>query len=90
MKTTHHWNGNQLHRFGKRFSLTMRDGSIAAEALMRSRHMLKLIVGTVKKSMAQDTSRWFRRNGSQVVDRFPEFIGLTMYLRIVSSQGGSY
>ena len=31
----------------------------------------------------------FRRNGSHVVDLLCGFRGLTMYLRIVSSQGGA-
>ncbi len=48
------------------------------------------MVVTVKKSIAQDISRWLRKNGSHVVDLLRGFRGLYMYLRIVSSQGGSY
>ena len=44
----------------------------------------------MKKSMAQDTSIWFRKNGSHVVDRSRGFFDLTMYLRMVSSSGGLY
>lgn len=46
-------------------------------------------VTTVKKSMAQETSRWLRRKESQVVDLPGEVFGWTMYLRMVSLQGES-
>ena len=49
--------------------------------------MAKLSVVTVKKSMVHETSRWLRKKGSQVVDGSRGFVGLTMYLRMVSSQG---
>ena len=46
-------------------------------------------VVTVKKSIAQEQSRWFRRNGSQVVEGGRGFLGFTMHLRMVSAQGAS-
>jgi len=57
--------------------------------ITKTYRMSKVSVGTVKKSIAHETSRWLRRNGSQVVDLSPEFPGSTMYLRIVSACGGS-
>ena len=59
-----------------------------AEVLEEERKA-KLAVTTVKKSMAHETSRWLRRNGSQVVDFSRGFLGVVMYLRIVSACGGS-
>ena len=46
-------------------------------------------VFTVKKSIAQATSRWFRRKGSHVLDGFLGFSGFTMYFLTESSLGGS-
>src|SRR5271157_1709426 len=53
-------------------------------------NVAKLMVVTVKKSIAHDAPRWLRRNGSHVDDLLRGFRGLNMYLRIVSSHGGSY
>ena len=53
-------------------------------------NVAKLMVVTVKKSIAHEASRWLRRNGSHVVDFLRGFRGLNMYLHIVSSHGGSY
>ena len=39
--------------------------------------------------IAQETSRWFRRNGSQVGEGDRGFLGFTIYLRIVPAQGAS-
>ena len=46
-------------------------------------------VGTVKKSIAQEICRWLCRKVSQLWDFSPPPLGLSMYLRIVSGQGGS-
>ena len=43
METTHYRNGNQFCRPGKRCCVNMRDGSIAAEALMWTGHMVVFI-----------------------------------------------
>ena len=67
----------------------MNDPSTALSEDQEHLTVAKLVVVTVKKSVAPETFRWFRRNGSPVVDGSRGFLGFTMCLRAVSSHGAS-